>query len=85
MSATARILKLRTGRSVKLDDGPKTIALVQSEIWASHMNFSQLAAASGLACATIGNIASGETKHPRLATVARILMALGWSITATEN
>ena len=84
-AASAQILRLPSGRTFKLDDGPRTVALVQSEIWASKKSFIDLADIAGIAPSTVGNIASGATKHPRLATIVRLLMVLGWSVVATKD
>lgn len=71
-----------TGETVKLDDGPASIALCQRAIRTTSMKFREIADAAGVCPMTVSNIAYGDTKQPRMSTVVRILMALGWTVYA---
>jgi DNA-binding phage protein len=84
-TAAAAVVRFPSKRTVKLDDGPKTIALVQAEIFRCGKTYTQIAVAAGLCHSTVQHIASGQTKRPALPTVARVLMALGWEIVAQEQ
>lgn len=81
----AQVVRFPGRRSIRLDDGPQTIALVQSEIFRCGKTYTQIADMAGLNQSTVQHIASGQTRRPALATVARLLMALGWSIIAQEQ
>jgi predicted transcriptional regulator len=82
----AKVLRLKsTGEIVALDDGPSTIALCQRAIRATSLKFKDIASAAGVCDQTVANIAYGDTKSPRMSTVVRILMALGWSIYASKH
>lgn len=82
----ARVLRLPlTGETVELDDGPATIALCQRAIRTTDMKFGEIAERAGVCTTTVSHLAYGDTKRPLMATVVRILMALGWSITASNN
>jgi len=70
---------------VALIDSPSTIKLIQSEILRSRQRYSAIAADARLAASTVGNIASGTTRLPRLETVVRLLGALGWVIQARRG
>jgi len=84
--ATARILQLpRAARIVQLDEGPETIAFIAAEIRRSHLSYKDLSQRCGVGPTTISNIASEETKTPRMATVVKIALALGWSIYAETS
>lgn len=84
--ATATVLRMPSQRrSIKLDDGPQTIRLLQSEIFRSGWSYTTIAVKSGCSAVTVGNIAIGHTKRPAMQTIARIFMALGWSIYAHED
>ena len=86
MPSTARVLNFPSrGQTVKLDDGPRSVAFIQREIFASRMAYTAIANKAGLSNATVGNIASGETKRPALSTIVRIAAVLGWSIYAEQN
>lgn len=86
MPSTARVLKFPArGQTVKLDDGPRSVAFIQREIFASHMSYTAIAQKAGLSQATVNNIASGSTKRPALSTIVRIAAVLGWSIYAEQN
>jgi hypothetical protein len=85
-AAVAKVLRLRGSTEVvELDDGPATIALCQRAIRASTRKYYDIGARSGVCTQTVSNIASGDTRYPRMATVIRILMALGWTITASQQ
>jgi hypothetical protein len=85
-SATAKVLRLRgSNEVVHLDDGPATIALCQRAIRASHRKYLEIGSRSGVCTQTVSNIASGQTKFPHMSTVVRILMALGWSVYASQH
>jgi DNA-binding phage protein len=84
--AAAKVLKLPNSfETVDLDDGPATIALCQRAIRSTHHKFGVVAQMAGVCQQTIANIAYGDTKSPRMSTVVRILMALGWTISASKN
>ena len=83
--ARSNVTSVNKGRIIKVDDGPKTVALVQSEIWRTGGDFTKIATAADISVSTVSNIASGETKFPRLRTIIRILGALGWDIYAQER
>lgn len=86
MRSSAAVVRLpRQNRIVKLDDGPATIELCQHAIRTSHQTYYSLADRAGVSVQTVSNIASGDTKFPRMATVIRILMALGWEVYASGN
>ena len=70
---------------VTLVDSPASIRLVQHEILISKQTYKALAAKAQLSHSTVGNIASGQTKMPRLETIIRILGALGWVIQARRD
>lgn len=85
-AAAAKVLRLpHSSETVALDDGPATIALCQRAIRSSHLKYNEVATRSGVCTQTVSNIACGDTKQPRMSTVVRILMVLGWSIHATKN
>ena len=85
MRNTATVLRLPTGQPQKIDDGLKTIALVQREIFRSGWSYIRLATAAGVGEHTVMNIARGETKRPTLRTIILILTALGWDVYASER
>lgn len=84
-SVRTNVASINKGRVIKIDDGPKTVALVQAEIWRAGANFQKIAADADLSAHTVSNIASGTTQFPRLRTITRILGALGWDIYAQER
>lgn len=81
-SATAQVLRFPGRQPIKIDDGPKTVALVQSEILRSHWTYTRIALAADISSNTVHNIACGNTTRPALRTIVRILMALGWDLWA---
>jgi DNA-binding phage protein len=83
--ATAAILRLPTLHRVTLDEGPATVAFVAQEIRLSGLTYQKLAARTGICVATISRIACGDTKLPRMSTVVRIALALGWQIEAVKD
>jgi hypothetical protein len=87
MAAAAKVLTLRQPARgpIEIDDGPQTIALCQSEIRRSPHKYYEIATRAGVSVQTVSNIASGDTKFPRMATVVRILMSLGWTLYAMEG
>lgn len=86
MVAAAKVLRLPSSdETVDLDDGPATIALCQRAIRSTHRKFGEIAQMAGVCHSTVARIAYGDTKRPVMATVVRILMALGWSIHATKK
>lgn len=86
MATAAKVLRLSPSPShVKLDDGPATIALCQRAIRSSPLKYSEIAHRAGLGAVTVSNIAYGDTKAPRMSTVVRILMVLGWAVYATDE
>jgi len=83
--STAKVLRLRsTGETVTLDDGPATIALCQRAIRSTNLKFGEIASRAGVCEQTVGRLAYGDTKRPMMATVVRILMVLGWTISASR-
>lgn len=85
MRSAANVVRLPSKVPVKIDDGPRTIALVQQEIFRSGWSYQRLADAAGVHTTTIGAIATGSTSRPQLRTIILILAALGWSVYASEN
>lgn len=86
MVAAAKVLRLPSSSEVvDLDDGPATIALCQRAIRSSHLKFGEVATRAGVCNQTVANIAYGDTKSPRMSTVVRILMVLGWTIQASKG
>lgn len=86
MPSAAKVLRLpSTNEVVTLDDGPATIALCQRAIRSSSLKYSEIANRAGIYQQTVAHIAYGDTKSPRMSTVVRILMALGWTLTASKN
>jgi DNA-binding phage protein len=83
--ARSNVTSVNKGRTIKIDDGPKTVALVQAEIWRAGANYSKIAADADLSVTTVMHIASGTTQYPRLRTIIRLLGALGWDIYAQER
>lgn len=84
-AARSSVISVNKGRIIKVDDGPKTCALVQAEIWRAGANYQKIATDADLSVTTVAHIASGETKAPRLRTIIRLLGALGWDIYAQER
>lgn len=85
MTASAAVLRLPTGQTITLDDGPASIALCQRALQSSHLKFYDIAQRSGVCIETVSRLAYGDTKFPRMSTVVRILMALGWTIYASDD
>lgn len=83
--SAAQVVRFPGRRSIKLDDGPKTIALVQEEIFRCGRTYTQIADMAGISPRTVQSIACGDTRRPAMSTIARLLMALGWSIIAQEQ
>lgn len=85
MKSSAAILRLPSqSQLVKLDDGPATIELCRRAIRASHLKYYEIAQRSGVCVQSVSNIASGDTRFPRMSTVIRILMAMGWEVYASK-
>lgn len=84
-AARQSVVSMNKGRQIKIDDGPKTVSLVQTEIWRAGGDFIKIATRADLSVSTVANIASGNTQFPRLRTIIRILGALGWDIYAQER
>jgi len=83
--STAKVLRLRSaGETITLDDGPATIALCQRAIRSTSMKFGDIASRAGVCDTTVSRLAYGDTKKPMMATVVRILMVLGWTISASR-
>ena len=83
---TAAIVHLPQSRPlVTLIDSPSTIKLIQDEILRSKLTYTELARRAQLAQSTVGYIASGTTRMPRLETVVRLLGSLGWVIQAKRG
>jgi hypothetical protein len=86
MKATAaNVVRLPSSAPVKLDDGPKTAALVQREIFRSGWSYVKIAHEADLCIGTVQRIATGETKRPAMRSVMLILAALGWEVYASER
>ena len=86
MRPSAAVVRLpRQSQIVKLDDGPATIELCRRAIRASHLKYFEIAQRSGVCVASVSNIASGDTRFPRMSTVVRILMAMGWNVYASDG
>jgi len=79
------VLRLRTGREVKIDDSPAAIALCQQEIFRSRWTYRRISIEAGVHHGTVQRIATGDTTRPAIASIARILMALGWGLIAREG
>jgi hypothetical protein len=73
------------GETILLDDSAEAVQLVQQEIFASGLLYMKIAELAGVSTSTVGFIAQGQTKWPRLETMIRILGALGWDILATKR
>lgn len=85
MKQTATVLRLPTGKPVKLDDGPATVALVQREIFRCGWTYTRVGYEADLCSSTVMKIAQGETTRPALRTIMKILIALGWEVYAHEG
>jgi hypothetical protein len=86
MNAAENLVQLPHPRPlVALIDSPSTIKLIQAEILRSKLTYTAIATKAALAISTVGNIASGQTKLPRLETTIRLLGALGWVIQARRG
>lgn len=87
MSA-ANVVKF-TGRRarplVHLVDSPVALDLVRQELLASKLFYTAIAQRAQVSSSTVSNIASGQTKYPRLETIIRILGGLGWRILAERD
>lgn len=70
---------------VHLVDSPVAIRLLQSELLHNKETYKAVAARAQVASSTVSNIASGQTKLPRLETIIRILSALNWQIIAQKE
>jgi hypothetical protein len=79
------VVRLPSSAPVKLDDGPKTAALVQREIFRSGWSYTRIAMEAGVCISTVHHLASGETKRPQMRSVMLILAALGWEVYASER
>jgi DNA-binding phage protein len=80
------VVPLRRPRPlIHLVDSPVALKLVRDELLAYKHTYKAVAAKAQVASSTVANIASGQTKWPRLETTIRILSALGWQITAQRR
>lgn len=70
---------------VTLVDSMAATKLVQDELLRSKTTYSAIAAKAAIASSTVSNIASGQTRFPRIETIIRLLGALGWVITAQRQ
>ena len=68
-----------------LADSIAATKLIQEEVLRSKLTYTEISRRAALANSTVANIASGQTKLPRLETVVRILGALGWIIQARRS
>lgn len=69
----------------KLDEGPRTAAFVQQEIFRSGWSYTMVADKAGVSNVTVGLLAQGVTLYPRMRTVVLILAALGFDVYASER
>jgi DNA-binding phage protein len=79
------VVPLRSRPLVQLVDSPVAIHLLQQELLASKATYTAIAQKAQVASSTVSNIASGQTRWPRLETIIRILSALNWQIIAQRN
>jgi transcriptional regulator with XRE-family HTH domain len=63
-----------------LADLYEVCAFIRHEIHASKWRYNAIAARAGCCPSTVANLASGETKSPRLQTAIGILGALGFEV-----
>lgn len=85
MRTSAAVVRLPSqNQFVKLDDGPATIELCRRAIRASHLKYFEIAQRSGVCSSAVSKIACGDTRFPRMSTVVRILMAMGWEVYASK-
>lgn len=59
--------------------------MIQRELLTCRRTYTDVARSAQLGISTVSNIASGQTRLPRLETVIRIFGALGWHISARRN
>lgn len=86
MAHTSKVIPLRRPRPlVHLVDSPIAIKLLQEELLTCKQTYKAVAAKAQVAPNTVGKIATGETKWPRLETIIRILSALNWRIIAERQ
>jgi plasmid maintenance system antidote protein VapI len=85
MSATVTRLLPGTRSLVALTDSMAATKLVQEELLRSKQTYTAVADRAAVASSTVSNIATGQTRLPRLETIVRILGALGWVITAARR
>ena len=79
-------IKYLPGRSlVTLTESAAACKLVQEELLRSKRTYTDVARAAALSNSTVGNIARGATKLPRIETIIRILSTLGWMIVAQRR
>jgi hypothetical protein len=70
---------------VTLTDSYAARKLVQDELLRAKRTYTDIAKAATLSISTVSNIASGNTKWPRIETIIRLLAALGWMIQAQRR
>lgn len=85
MSATVTRLLPGTRSLVTLTDSMAATKLVQEELLRAKTTYTAIAAKAAVANSTVSNIASGQTRYPRIETIIRLLGALGWLITANRR
>jgi hypothetical protein len=85
MSATVTRLLPGTRSLVTLTDSMAATKLVQEELLRAKTTYTAIAQKAAVASSTVSNIASGQTRFPRLETIVRLLGALGWVITAARR
>lgn len=68
-----------------LADSFASVKLVQDELLRSKLGYSELARRAAVSPSTVGKIACGDTKLPRIETIIRILGALDWTIQAVRK
>jgi predicted XRE-type DNA-binding protein len=81
-SSALRALSTRPGEPVSLADSRAAVELCQQEIFQSGLKYRSIADAAGVCVSTVMKLAHGDVNWPRLETMIRILMVLGWTIVA---
>ena len=70
---------------ITLTDSFAACKLVQEEVLRCKLPYTEIGRRASIANSTVGNIARGATKLPRIETIIRILGALGWLIVAQRR
>jgi hypothetical protein len=85
MTEVVSLSSRRARPLVHLVDSPVAIKLLQEELLTSKLGYTAIAVRAQVANSTVHNIASGQTRWPRLETIIRILSALNWRIIAERG